>query len=313
MYKENKNFIIDEPTKFSIKYCIKYLILIWYDFFYKALLFVHPPKLYKRQYKLTCCSIFKDEAPFMREFIEYHHMLGIEHFYLYNNNSTDNFSDILQPFIEKGIVTLIDWPENPGQLSMYKHWYNTYRLESNWCTFLDLDEFICPLKNDNIIDWIDEHSNYPVLQIYWQMFGTSGLMRHDYSKLVIEQYHNAWDKLDTKGKVIYNTSFDIDVFFRAMMHGFRVRYMGLKIPPVNIYGKFVWWNIDRYNNRERSIQVNHYWSKAFECWEKKFKKGSAVSGVMWKNYDKFLWHEHFNRGSNVAIQRFLVELKLRMK
>lgn len=313
MYIENNNFIIDEPIKHGVKYILKYCILSWYDVFFRILLTLCVPKQIKRKYKLACCSIFKNEAPFLREFIEYHHMLGVEHFYLYNNNSTDDYDRILKPYIEAGIVTLIEWPISPGQFPMYKDWYEKYRIECNWCTFLDLDEFICPLKNDSIIEWIDEHSKYPVLQIYWQMFGTSGRMKHDYSKLVIEQYKNAWDKLDTKGKVIYNTAFDIDLFFRAMMHGFRVKYLGFKIPPINIYGKFVWWNIDRYNNKERSIQVNHYWSKAYECWESKYKKGSAVSGVMWKNYDKFLWHEHFNRSTDVSIQRFLIELKLKLQ
>ena len=54
------------------------------------------------RYKTAICLIFKDEAPFLQEWIEYHHLIGIEHFYLYNNNSTDNYEEVLKPYIDKG-------------------------------------------------------------------------------------------------------------------------------------------------------------------------------------------------------------------
>jgi hypothetical protein len=41
---------------------------------------------------LSICAIFKDEAPYLQEWIEFHRLLGVEKFYLYNNNSRDNFA-----------------------------------------------------------------------------------------------------------------------------------------------------------------------------------------------------------------------------
>ena len=48
--------------------------------------------------------MFRNEAAYLKEWIEYHHLAGVEHFWLYNNNSTDQWQDVLQPYIDWGIV-----------------------------------------------------------------------------------------------------------------------------------------------------------------------------------------------------------------
>ena len=42
------------------------------------------------KYYFSICAIFKDESLSIKEWIEYHKLIGVEHFYLYNNNSTDS-------------------------------------------------------------------------------------------------------------------------------------------------------------------------------------------------------------------------------
>ena len=251
----------------------------------------------------------------MKEWIEYYLLIGIDHFYLYNNNSEDDYKSILQPYIDKGLVTLTEWPDIPGQISAYKNWYENYRDETNWCTFIDLDEFLCPIQDINIKDWLKKHNKYPLYAIYWKMFGTSGIIESDKDKLVIEQYTSSWDKFATATKIIYNTDYDIERFFSSMMHKFNVKYKGFSIPPINMFGYFInHWEIHRCGNKRTDIQCNHYWSKSYNEYIEKHKRGDAVwkEGKSRRNNDMFLWHEHFNRSRDYNIQRFLVELKLRM-
>jgi len=40
----------------------------------------------KMKYRISLCLIFKNEAPFLKEWLDYHLSIGIDHFYLYNNN-----------------------------------------------------------------------------------------------------------------------------------------------------------------------------------------------------------------------------------
>lgn len=308
---ENKKFIFDGAKRYSLKYVVIYLIVLIENIFLKLLFFFRKPIKYDKQYKFCICSIFKNEGPYLKEFIEYHMLIGFEHFYLYNNNSDDNYKEVLKPYVDSGVVTLVEWPVVPGQGPMYNHWYSTYRHESSWVSFLDLDEFICPLKMTNIADWIKPFEKYPVIMMYWKMFGTNGFYEHDNNKLVTEQYINSWEKISEIGKVIYNTDYDIADFSKGMMHGFKVKYGKMTIPPINSFGYFVDRGIHRYK-MSHTIQVNHYWSKAFNCYKKKHARGSAVFGKSWKTFDQFLWHEHFNTSSDFSIYRFMMQLKLKM-
>src|SRR5262245_48829439 len=61
-------------------------------------------------YDLSFCMIFQNDAPYLKEWIEFHRLVGGQHFYLYNNLSTDNYQEVLAPYIREGIVELIDWP-----------------------------------------------------------------------------------------------------------------------------------------------------------------------------------------------------------
>ena len=151
-FVDNGFFISKGKKKKNIVYYLEYLLLILMEWGYKFLL-LFGRKQKPKKYYVSFCSIFKNEAPYMKEWIEYHLLVGVDHFYLYNNNSTDNYLEVLQPYIDKGIVTLTEWPEVPGQITAYKHFYETFRNETNWVSFLDLDEFICPKRETIIADW----------------------------------------------------------------------------------------------------------------------------------------------------------------
>jgi hypothetical protein len=49
----------------------------------------------------------------MPQWIEYHKMVGVNHFYIYDDESLDNSEEILAPYICDGTVSLITWPFHP--------------------------------------------------------------------------------------------------------------------------------------------------------------------------------------------------------
>lgn len=150
------------------------------------------------QYFLCVCAIFKDEAPYFKEWIEYYKMLGVEHFRLYNNDSTDNYLEILEPYIQQGDVTLIDWPSNPAQLGANYEWVWTTQLPalsdaishfngvSKWLAVIDLDEYILPFHHSNLISFLEEYEYAAGVVINWHNFGTSNLHDIPSNKLMIE-------------------------------------------------------------------------------------------------------------------------------
>jgi len=59
---------------------------------------------------LTVATMLRNERPWLREWIEFYLMMGNEHFIIYDNGSTDLPLEILQFYIDQGIVTYIPWP-----------------------------------------------------------------------------------------------------------------------------------------------------------------------------------------------------------
>ena len=277
---------------------------------------------YTKKYRISICGIFKNEAPYLKEWVEYHEMIGIDHFYLYNNKSEDGYINVLQPYIDRGLVTLVDWPYDQAQIKAYRHFYETYRNETQWVSFLDIDEFFCPRYEKNLSDWLSKNDKYPVLLIYWRMFGTSGKLYHNVDDLVIGQYTVSWDRLYHWGKCLINTDYDIAEFTATVHHFPKVKFplfgksLIVKVLPANQFGWFVDdpWHLSALYREDRfSIQVNHYWSKAWDVYEGKRR----MTDVYFKKNPKldlsyFYEHEHENRIMDHTIYRFLMQLKLKM-
>lgn len=279
----------------------------------------------KRQlkYRVSLCLIFKNEAPFLKEWLDYHLTIGVDHFYLYNNNSDDNYRDILAPYVADGTVTLIEWPEQNSQFKCYNHCYDTYRNESNWISFLDADEFICPKYKNNINDWLKDFDKYPGVMINWILFGTSGKLVHDYNQNVIEQYTSAWDHFYVRGKCILNTRYDISNSDTWYMHHhtylFR-KICGLKIslPCVNQFGYICpvnnMWGGGSDPVRKTTIQINHYFMKAWDIFDQKRNKTDVLfANNPKKDYGYIADKEEACITKDYTIQRFLVRMKLFQK
>ena len=44
---------------------------------------------------LSVCAIYRNEAPYLAEWIEFHRLVGAERFFLYDNGSTASGSSVL--------------------------------------------------------------------------------------------------------------------------------------------------------------------------------------------------------------------------
>jgi hypothetical protein len=58
-------------------------------------------------YRFVICTRVRDEAPYLKEWIEYHRMIGFESFLLMNDNSTDDTQCLLDEYASRGIVKRI--------------------------------------------------------------------------------------------------------------------------------------------------------------------------------------------------------------
>ena len=91
---------------------------------------------------LSIGAIYRNEARYMPEWIEFHRLLGVERFFLFNNRSTDDHLEVLAPYMEEGTVVWHDWPMFPGQREAYEQCLADHRHDARWIAFIDLDEFL---------------------------------------------------------------------------------------------------------------------------------------------------------------------------
>ena len=138
------------------------------------------------RYNLAVVAIFKDEARYLKEWLDYHLLAGVEHFYLYNNDSSDDFAQVLAPYVDAKLVTLKAWS---GKLQMYPAYddaIENYRFDCRYMAFIDLDEFIFPKTNRSVAEVVEEiFSRYPnaaALGVNWQCFGSNGQETADYTR-----------------------------------------------------------------------------------------------------------------------------------
>lgn len=153
----------------------------------------------KKKVAISLCSIFRDEAPFLKEWIEYHRLIGVEHFYLYNNCSTDDYWQVLEPYVANGIVELFDVPfdsslindfaktHNFVQVTCYNHAISQCRSKSKWIAIADTDEYICPCEGHNLKSTLKEYDYADGLVIYWVIYGTSNIWDLAPGELMIEK------------------------------------------------------------------------------------------------------------------------------
>lgn len=155
--------------------------------------FVLPSQTY--QYNLAICSLFKDEAAYLREWIEFHKLVGVEHFYLFNNLSSDDYYTELAPYLESGEVELIQWEyavndkgTNWGKIqnSAYNHGLSLACGKVKWLAILDTDEFVFPVEVYTLSEFLKDYEGFGGVSINWQMYGTSQVSKIYPGHLMIE-------------------------------------------------------------------------------------------------------------------------------
>lgn len=148
----------------------------------------------KFKYELGLCAVFQNEDRFLKEWIEFHLQVGVQHFYLFNNLSTDNYREVLDPYIKKGTVELIDWPHvtthvvgwNEVQCNAYKKGISLAKGKCHWLAILDTDEFLVPVSETNLVKLLKHYNKFGGLCVNWQMYGTSNIAKVGNGQLLLE-------------------------------------------------------------------------------------------------------------------------------
>ncbi len=232
------------------------------------------------KYYLSLVLCVKDEADYILEWIEYYLLQGVEHFYVYNNNGTDNTEELLKPYIDKGIVTWHVYPGKSKQREIYNNALKKYRFETRWMGFIDVDEFIVSPSYIPLSDILKNYEAYNQLSIPFICYGTSG-HQHKTNDLVIERF-TRHGKVERFCKSIVNPRKTVaaDVHLHAVLGKSVDEKFDL------LYGSYP------QNPTANILRINHYVTKSVEEAMAKLQKGGSSRSA--KIYQKSNWFEKAN-------------------
>lgn len=267
------------------------------------------------KYEVSIATIFNNEARFLKEWIEFHKTLGVEHFYLYNNGSDDNFAEVLRPYVESGDVDLIDWSRpsknvhdfNEIQCAAYMDALKRAKGVSHWLAVIDSDEFIFTTDKTSLPQFLRAYKKYGGVGINWQMYGTSNVQRVPDNAFMIEL-------LVRKGETTHGENIHVKTIvqpkrvdrihnphFARYKDGYYAVSPSKKVIPD-------WHNDDIDVSR---IRINHYWSRDIDF----VVEYKVVRQLKWWGSDPNLIWERlllYDKVEDKAIFFWLGEMKKRL-
>ncbi|MEM6357048.1 MAG: glycosyltransferase family 2 protein [Pseudomonadota bacterium] len=140
---------------------------------------------------IAIAAIFKDEAPYLEEWIEFHALLGVRAFFLYDNGSTDGSAALLDAGGFSAEVTRLPWWSFDGmqgtQQLAHAHMLGNFAADFRWVAFIDVDEFLMPAEGESLPATLERFQHLPCVSLPWICFGPNGHKLRP-EGLVIESY-----------------------------------------------------------------------------------------------------------------------------
>jgi hypothetical protein len=249
--------------------------------------------------------MYRNEARYLREWIEFHLLVGFERFFLYDNGSDDEHLEILEPYIADEVVVLEHWPIRPGQHLAYEDCLSKRRQEAErrrhdtsrpaeearWIVFFDIDEFLFSPTGKPVSSVLVDFEKHPAIVVNLRLFGTSGhttepegFVIENYSRRASDEYQQPAVKCIVDPRVTYHC-FGSHAF---LYMGVVEEYRGAKfaepvfapMDPVNERHEPI---LIRHRTPEMScdlLRFNHYYTKSEDAYRKKWAKLRGDTGEL---------------------------------
>jgi len=219
--------------------------------------------------QLVIAGIFRNESRYLREWLEFHLLMGVSKFYLYNNRSDDDWESVLSPYAASGVVEVTDWPYLPPcQQQAYEHALTQLFGQDTWCAFIDIDEFLWSPTFDTVTEAMAFFpESWGAVGVNWLCFGSSGYQFAS-PGLVLERF--TWrpkTKSEFNRHIKSVIRMNQEVWVGDTPHQFRVTNGTYSEAGEELKGPF------SPCHRSDILRINHYSSKSRQEWLERSKLG----------------------------------------
>lgn len=217
------------------------------------------------KHKLSIGAIFNNEANSLKEWLDHYIARGVDHFYLIDDNSNDNFLDVLDPYKDK--ITLFHIAERTQYWGRQIHYYNKYFLdklqETEWFLICDIDEYVWSSRFLKLKDCCDclRQSQIFSLAIPMVLFGSNNQILQP--KSIVKGF----TKRSTMNKNYLNFVTDV--------HQYKSIVLSSKVQQFEIHTHQVSCDTVYQNSLNLDLdllRLNHYRLQSEEKWKNNLKK-----------------------------------------
>ena len=140
---------------------------------------INKPLKVKSDITVGICAIIKDcYKPYLLEWFNHHHSIGIDHFFIYDNESEIPIQKIVNNLSFQSDIHIETITGTTKQLAAYNKCLDDIKSGilplCDKVAFIDDDEFII-CENGDIKSTLAEYSEFSGLGINWRIFGSSGI------------------------------------------------------------------------------------------------------------------------------------------
>ncbi|KAM1498198.1 hypothetical protein PS1_021428 [Malus domestica] len=239
----------------------------------------NPVQSNPKKHELCVCTMLWNQAPAIREWIMYHSWLGVERWFIYDNNSDDGIEDVVRELDWQNYnVSRQSWPWIKTQEAGFSHCALKAKDECNWVGFFDVDEFFyfprafrrhggdfsVPGENSlrKLVSNFSNSATVAEIRTDCRSFGPSGLSSHPSQGITVG--YTCRLQSPERHKSIVRTEL-LDVTLLNVVHHFRLRegYRHVNVP-------------------EGIAVINHYKYQVWETFRAKFFRRVATYVVDWQ-------------------------------
>jgi hypothetical protein len=278
---------------------------------------------------VAICAMFRNEHVIIREWLTYHHWLGINKFYIFDHGSSPPLLYTIQDFVDANLVEyhyfkhithddfIVGNSLRSPQSWVYDRCFQLFGHRHQFIALIDADEFIVlndanHIKQPNITSFLQPYEPYGGLTMYWQIFGSSGINNTltDRGALASYSHYIALDSMtSTKAYQINPLGFAKSIINTAYCQGMCnphrcatiAAIVNAAFQPTSSYSMASWDKIVLYHYQVQSVQE----------FKKKMKRGTghtqyfrnnAPHGKTWKFFE--LVNEQTNSNSTRGIELY---------
>lgn len=226
----------------------------------------------RKEHEMCVCTMLRNQARFLKEWVMYHAHIGVQRWFIYDNNSDDDIENVIDD-----VMTLLSkananynitrhvWPWIKTQEAGFAHCALRARDTCEWVGFIDVDEFFY-LPSGMLQDVLQNQSRYSnvgEVRVSCYSYGPSGL-KH----------------VPPQGVTVGYTC----RLAASERHKSIVRPEALNSTLINVVHHFHLRDGFEYVNVDKGVLViNHYKYQVWEVFKEKFYRRVATYVADWQD------------------------------